>query len=308
MIIMMFFLLSVAVLGIVIYKYLHHEQDKFISRDRYDEAWNGFFKNSTQKKRSFTRRNNILRNIFIGVISAIILITASGYCYFSVMFSGGINGYTNNLINNLKPELNPNSPVINAKREAATEEVNQSFDELQNILHYNYYETATGDFCFEGRDSSWKTSGSAGGCSLEITKFYGFDGDFRQQMIDFEKKIRSIGWTLAPYNPDDSMEKMLEHYYDPPTGTYYSRYHDVSELPTPGPYVKGSLTLHLDYVEEKSRDISDLDWMQGYGHVPSNSIYAKTNFVDSRTVFNKITKINRFVLVIQIGITHYFLN
>jgi hypothetical protein len=321
MIIMMFFLLSIAVLGIVVYKYLQHEQDKFIPKDKYDEAWNEFFKNSPPKKVAFTRKNNVigyifrkisgnvLVSIFLGFILTIVFIFVcvyvTGYVILGSIFSGGITGF----INNLKPEPNPNSWAMNAKREAATEEVNQYFDELQNILHYNYYNTATTDDCSKGH-SSWKTGASlAYVCSLGIVKFYGFDGDFRQQMIDFEKKISSIGWK-PPYSPFNPMEKMLVEYYDHPE-TNYSGDPVVSNLPISDLYYeyekdkKGFLYLEVGFVEKESRDISRLDDMQGIGFRDSDSFYEKTNFIDSRTVFNKITNINRFVLVIRIIKSYY---
>jgi hypothetical protein len=136
------------------------------------------------------RKHNAAGNIVKGVISTIVFIIACGYFTLALIFNGGLGG----LISNLKPAPNPNSWTMNAKRETATEEINQSFDELQNIFGYNYYETAKHDYCSRG-ESSWKRSdGYAYRCSLRITKFYGFNGDFRQQVIDFEQKISSISW------------------------------------------------------------------------------------------------------------------
>ena len=54
MIPMLFFLVTIAVLGTVLYVYLRKEQNKVISKDKYDEAWNEAFKrrNSHPTKRS----------------------------------------------------------------------------------------------------------------------------------------------------------------------------------------------------------------------------------------------------------------
>ena len=44
----LFFLLTFIALGTAIYVYLRKEQDKFIPKDKYDEAWNKVFRNKTK--------------------------------------------------------------------------------------------------------------------------------------------------------------------------------------------------------------------------------------------------------------------
>jgi len=246
----------------------------------------------------FKRRNNVIRNIVnivIGVISTIVLIVAFGFFYILVSLNGGIDGF----INNLKPAPNPNSWAMNAKREAATAGINQSFVELQNILHYNYYETATHDYCSSGQNN-WKVKdGYAYQCSLRITKFYGFNGDFRQQMIDFEQKIISIGWKPY-YRPNYPCEKMLEEYYDPYPGKL------VSNLPSfDCRHEKDGLSLEPEFAEKETRVFSQFDYNQKVSGGSYDEIYDEKNFQDSSLVIKKITNTDRFVLVISIQKSYY---
>jgi hypothetical protein len=241
---------------------------------------------------------NVARNIIVGTISTIVFIVACGYFILTLMVNGGIEG----LISNLKPAPNPNSSAINAKRAAATEEINQSFDELQNILHYNYYEMATHDICSKG-SSSWKRSdGYAYRCSLRITKFYGFNGDFRQQMIDFEKKIISLGWTPPSNRPDNPCEKMLEEYYDPYPGKL------VSDLPGfDCSYRKDDFSLEPAFAEKETRNFILQNAVQRVSGHSYDQFHDEKNFQDSSLATKIITDTDRFVLIISIQ-KNYFQN
>ena len=246
----------------------------------------------------FTRRNNAVRNIIIAIISTIAFIVACGYLSLVITFEGGIDGF----ISNLKPAPNPNSSAMNAKREAVTAEINQSFDELQNILQYNYYEMATHDYCSRGDNNYKRSDGYAYRCSLRITKFYGFNGDFRQQMIDFEQKIISIGWNPPSYGPDNPCEKMLEEYYDPYPGKL------VSDLPSRDcSYEKDGLSLESELAEKETRSFILQNAVQKVSGGSYDEIYDEKNFQDSSLVTKMITDIDRFVLIISIQ-KNYFQN
>jgi hypothetical protein len=246
----------------------------------------------------FTRRYNAVGKIIMAIISTIAFIVACGYLSLAITFEGGIDGF----ISNRKPAPNPNSSAMNAKREAVTAEINQAFDELQNSLHYNYYETATHDYCSRG-NSSWKRSdGYAYLCSLRITKFYGFNGDFRQQIIDFEQKIISLGWTRPFYKSDNPCEKMLEEYYDP----YPEKL--VSDLPSfDCRYEKDDLSLEPEFAEKETRDFTLQNAIQEVSGGTYEEIYDEKNFQDSGSIIKKITAADRFVLIISIQ-KNYFQN
>ncbi len=247
------------------------------------------------KKTAFTGKN-----IVIGVIATIAFVVAAGYFMGALIFNGGING----LISNLKPEPNLNSSAMNAKREAATVEINQAFDELQNTLDYNYYETATHDYCSRGSNGYISSDGYAYRCSLRITKFYGFNGDFRQQMIDFEQKMIANGWESSIHRSDYPMEEMLEEHYDQYT-TYQSGDLDVNRLPTYGvKYEKDGLSLEIDFAEKETDSFNFDQKVRGHSY---HEIYDEKNFQDSSLVTKEITDTDRFVLLVSIQ-KKYFQN
>ncbi|MBK8823248.1 MAG: hypothetical protein IPN58_11740 [Anaerolineales bacterium] len=123
------------------------------------------------------RRHNVAEKIVTRVIFTIVFIIGCSYFTLAIIFNGGLGG----LISNLKPAPNPNSSAMNARREAVTAEINQSFEDLQNILHYNYYETATHDYCSRGDNNYKRSDGYAYRCSLN-------------------NKILRIQWQLSPTN------------------------------------------------------------------------------------------------------------
>lgn len=246
-----------------------------------------------------TQRDNTIGKFVIGIISTIAFIVTCGYFSLAIALNGGINGF----ISNLKPEPNPNSSAMNAKRETATEEINQSFDELQSILHYNYYETAMHDYCSRGDTNYKRSDGYAYRCSLRITKFYGFNGDFRQQVIDFEQKIISSDWEPRySYYPDNPCEKMLEKYYDPFPGKL------VSNLPgSDCRYRKSRLSLEVDFAQKETHNFSLLNAIQKVSGHSYDEIYDDKSFQDSSSVIKKIIATDRFVLIISIQ-KDYFQN
>lgn len=252
---------------------------------------------------AFTQRDKVAKNIFIGILSTLAILIACAYFISLLIFNGGIDG----LIRNLKPAPDPKSSAMYAKREAITEEINQSFDELQNILHFTEYETATHDSCSRGSNDWKRSDGYAYRCSLRITKFYGFNGDFRQEMIDFEQKIIHLGWTPPVYRPEYPMEKMLEEYYDP-YKTYQSGDLDVSNLPgSVCAYGKDGLSLELDFAEKETQNFILLNAIQKVSGLSYDEIYDEKDFQDSSSVISRITDTDRFVIVISIQ-KNYFEN
>jgi hypothetical protein len=74
----LFFLLTSTVLGTVIYSSFCKEQDKFIPKDKYDEAWNEVFRNKRKNLILGVRFNAIFGDsatisLGLGVLSCLIL-------------------------------------------------------------------------------------------------------------------------------------------------------------------------------------------------------------------------------------------
>ena len=80
-------LLTIAILGGLVYIYLRKEQNKVIPKDKYDEAWNDFYKNM---KPSFpTLKASILRNNFFIFLFVFCLVPI-----FTGLFIGIAYGYS----------------------------------------------------------------------------------------------------------------------------------------------------------------------------------------------------------------------
>lgn len=242
------------------------------------------------------------------VIVALILITIplAGLTLIWIAFSGGID-------REAKPAPDPNSSNIIAKRDAAKTSINQAFEALDASIGFTNYATSTHDRCYEGQNN-WKVhDGYSHRCGYRVTRFYGFNGDFRQQMIDFEQKIDSIGWE----HPDDgalTLRRIMEDYYDVYYGPDKAETRGfpgeylVSNLPTPTiGYEKGAGVLEIEYAEKATKDLFQLEYAQALSRDTLAETYENKDFQDINAVFQEITNDNDFVLVIAIQ-KDYFQN
>jgi hypothetical protein len=107
------------------------------------------------------------------------------------------------------------------------------------------------------------TQGYAHRCTLRLTRYYGFDGDFRQRMLDFEKSLLSLSWKNGlsddPAARAQSVEYMLASYYDQRPGML------VDSIPAPSGYNAPGLVLELRWAERQTKDLSSLEYTQ---HAP----------------------------------------
>jgi hypothetical protein len=108
-------------------------------------------------------------------------------------------------------------------------------------------------------------------CQYWTYQMYGFDGDFRQTMIDLEDKLIASGWKSESVR-DREVKYIMEEYYDkyyrkePPPKNFPNGYH-VSSLPQPRNWVRGREKIDLKYVERataQSKDWKDEGIMRSY--------------------------------------------
>ena len=118
-------------------------------------------------------------------------------------------------------------------------------------------------------------------CQYWTHRIYGFDGDFRQTMIDLEDKIIASGWKSEGIK-DRQVKYIMEEYYDkyyrkepPPKG--FPDGYGVSSLPQPRNWVRGREKINLKYVERataQSKHWIDQGIMRSY---PSSRDVLKTH-------------------------------
>ena len=137
--------------------------------------------------------------------------------FFYVFLNGGIYG----TILTMKPRPNLESPGTKRDRARLEADLDGAFQRVSANMDFARYEESKHDVCYSGENSFMRSEGYANRCTLQVTRFYGFDGDFRQKMIDFEKRIIVAGRHFGLGNgdgrdcfPNNSMEYYMLNYYD----------------------------------------------------------------------------------------------
>lgn len=238
--------------------------------------------------------------ILAAVVVALPLLAVAS---FYVILNGGIYG----TILNLKPRPNPDSPGIKRDRTKLEADIDAAFQRVAANSNFAYYETSKDDACYDGVNNFKIGDGYAHRCTLRVTRFYGFDGDFRQKMIDFEKGIIAAGWHFELGNgdgrythPSDSMESYMLNYFDTrPYGT-------VDHVAGPLGYSKGAFDLRIKWAERNTTDRHSLQYLQGATDNMSR-YYKQQSLQDIDDLFSRVTRDHRYLLAIAID-GNYFEN
>ena len=234
--------------------------------------------------------------ILLAIASLPLLVIASLY----IMINGGIS----NTIRNLKPGPDLAGAALKSDRTKLAAEIHWAFQSVVTNTSFVYYATSSHDRCYPGQNNFHMTEGFAHRCTLRLTRFYGFDGDFRQGMIDFEKRSVAAGWKLGRnYSKnlgDQNMEYMMIHYYDiRPNVT-------VDQIARPVGYNRGNLVLVVDWAERATQYFDSLAAIQrmDFGNLAS---YDRASFQSGNDFFRSATQDHRFILGVAIY-GHYFEN
>lgn len=230
---------------------------------------------------------------------------------FAVLFfvyaslSGGIDG----MIRNWKLPPNPESPNVVAKRDSAKEAINDSLNTLEREAGFTYYATSVHDRCYEGRNDWKDEDGYAHRCDYRITKYYGFNTDFRQKTIAFDQILMEAGWSAEEVS---SIPTMISNYYD----VYYEQAgnandntiegYEVSRLPRPS-YQRGNLRLELRFAERDTKDLFGIEYAQNVSSDTLFETYDDKKFQDIDTLFQSMTARESYVVVLSMQ-QNYFQN
>jgi hypothetical protein len=238
--------------------------------------------------------------IVLGIVASSLIIALAAL---AVQMNGGIV----NTIRNLKPRPNLNDVAIKSDRKALETAIEGALHSIETNSGFTAYATSKDDLCYPGQNNYKVTEGFAHRCTLRLTRFYGFDGDFRQTMIDLEKTLINAGWknglSYYPQASERNMEYMMIHYYD----RYYGRdYLTVDNIAAPIGYHTGSLKLEIDWAEKETRRLFRLESKQ---RIPSRmwQFYEHHELQSVDDVFKTATRDHRYVAGIAIY-GHYFEN
>jgi hypothetical protein len=251
------------------------------------------------------KKKTIIISILIFVIIVLAIPPLLIYVYLPFAFSGGFEGMRKRRI----PAPDINSSAVTSRRTAMKNDIEAALNVLDNSAVFTRYAISTHDRCYKG-EANWKTIDPyAHRCELRVTHFYGFNGDFRAQMIKFETLLIYSGWA-QPY--DLSIQRVMIDYYDPRYGRPMpflrgnsDRRYLVSDLPAPSEYRKNNLVLNIVYVEKETDNLFRLGDAQNVVNYTRVATHDDKEFQDAKALFQNITKSCKYLLAVPIQGTYF---
>jgi hypothetical protein len=177
--------------------------------------------------------------------------------YFFLDFFGGIRGITTNL------KQPPTTEVLTPKRAQAIQTLTTAQTELQNFSQFTFLDKAVfDDNCVKGTNDWKRQDGYAYTCDYKTIAVYGFNGDFKMKLLDFEIFLKNHGWSWPISDDCQTCEisSLIRNYYpDVEAGT-----RTIFNLPEPSllnkEFSEGTVTVAINYAEREklSELITDL--------------------------------------------------
>ena len=237
------------------------------------------------------------------VLVLFLAVPMAGAVWLYVAMNGGIYG----IILNMKSRPDPNSPDLRRSRATFEQQIDADFSRAVQSPGFVHYQTSTQDTCYDGANNWKHQDGFAHRCTIWVTNFYGFDGDFQKAMLDFEKVLLAAGWHSIHDNTHD-MEWSSNNKFV----FAKDRTTDRRLSPYPGDifsYYKDGLSLDVRSAERGATRLGSLEIMQAHsmGWVSENNFYDQRKVVDVGEVFREVTRDHSYILTVAIS-GHYFEN
>lgn len=259
-------------------------------------------KNEPPKKKKW-------KKILIITSLIIIVIPLIGYLLLVISFSGGING----IISGLKSAPDPKSAAITEKRNSIKNDIDTEFDQLEKSFISSQMKDSTYDNCYKGQNN-WKVhEGYAHRCDYRVTRYYGFNGDFRQKMLELEQVLFRLKW--QPSNgTSNQLSYYIKNYYDqyygdknPQVSANFGGTYLVSSLPTViDGYSKNGIGIDIAYGEKDSKDNYGLETAPGFSK-RGFPFFENKDFIDVKSAIAEINKNDKYVVAISFE-KNYFQN
>lgn len=206
---------------------------------------------------------------------------------------GGITG----VINNTKSPPNPDDLAYIERRNAVKNSIEGLLGSIESSINLESYGDSTHELCYEGHNNWKRQDGFAHRCDYRLTRFFGFSGDFRKEMIELEQDFLRLGW--APRSGAElPLERVMASYYD----RYYEDRSDylVSNLPAGSAvYQNGDKHLYLGFAEQETTTLSGLEFNQKVIGV-SHDTHEVQDFQDVSKVFDKVVNDHQFLFSVSI--------
>lgn len=233
-------------------------------------------------------------------IFSIVMVVGGILFYLAIVisFSGGLSGFLLGLI----PEPDWNSTSIQIARSKKEEDTKLILNDLESQMGLNYVGSSSFDKCVKG-DHGWKRNDSfAYECSLNIARYYSFDGDFRVKLVELDAVLVKQGWE-ADWRP---MSYMLQAYYDDKKNSNFGKTGLVSSLPTMTYVNRGNnwTFLKIAYAQKGTAD-SDVENSFGTSRTSYNQVFSQTSSDNIVEVFHSATAEDKYFLVVSTGQNYY---
>ena len=235
-----------------------------------------------------------------GVLILFSSVLVVGAAWFYVAMNDGIYS----IISSMRSRPDLDSPDLRRSRARLAEQIDADFSRAIGNQGYAGYQTSTQDTCYDGTNNWKHQDGFAHRCTLRLTYFYGFDGDFRKTMLDLKKGLLAAGWQYNIHGMEWSLTNNSAVAQDRTTDRPPNQYPDYIY-----PYYKGGLTLDIAWAERGSTSLFHLKNIQapGMGLISGNNFYDRRKLLDVSDVFQEVTRDHTYILAVAI-IGHYFEN
>ena len=225
-----------------------------------------------------------------------------------------------------KDNVTKSSPVNDEKvkslQQKAVDEINQHFSDIENNFQAEIASaSATDELCERGENNWKRTDSHVVRCSFRKTKFYGFNSEFRQTILQLENTLIAKNWKV---NDVDSISSYISEYYDKleykkPDNTYL-----ISDLPKVlSGYKKDTFSVAISYSEQPAISASESSAAKSglkYGlkyaledvqaESPAGPIgseyFTAEKYVNAEKIFEELN--NKFIIALAISAEYFRIN
>lgn len=237
------------------------------------------------------------------ILMALSLIAVAALGLGALAVKIGFDGGIENTFRNLKPAPDPNSASVQSSRRKLEEELKSILADIGSAHGFVGYGDAKDDRCDSGQNNYKVTEGFAHRCTLRVTRFFGFDSDFRRTAIDLENALIRSRWNIETRARGDQMERRLAESYD-----RYNR--TVDRVPAPDYHrfpvqETPDLRLTIAWAEKATERIFGLDRLQK--EIGGGDFFRQSDYRDTAEILRKTTETHRYLIGIAVY-GHYFEN
>ncbi|MGI8425335.1 MAG: hypothetical protein ACR2M4_01800 [Actinomycetota bacterium] len=220
------------------------------------------------------------------VISLIAFLVFAAWIY----MSGGFSGWISNLKSSPSPsELRDESRAAMARLAKDLKRI-----ESNGLV---FFDEARHDYCYEGLNDFKVQSDYSNRCDVRITRYYGFNGEFRPTIQKLESHIGKLGWSA-----ESLLDRTLALYFDRYVEAGKPRL--VSDLPTRR-FSKKDLLLDMEYGQKETKFLTELRYAQNVKGASLHETFEKKKSVDADSLFLEILKDYEFVLAISVQARYF---